>query len=351
MLSKVSECYLMVCYNCGMIDSQLESQINSKKQTRIVFMGTPEFALPSLSSLHRVGVQAGWQIVAVVTRPDRPAGRGKKLSVGPVKTFAQAHALPVMQPGSLRERADAIQSLRWLAPDVIVVAAYGHILPPSVLEIPTFSCLNVHASLLPAYRGAAPVTNALLDGIAETGVTIMLMDERMDTGPVLAQVKLPILADDTTISLGQRLANRGSALLVNTLSAWLAGAVEPTPQDQLPGHPSICRPLKKQDGRIAWTLPAVQIERMIRAYTPWPTAFTKWKGQNFQLWQGYVMAGQAEPGLVLQIDGQVAVGTGDGLLVLQEVQPAGKRRMKLTTFLNGMPDFIGSRLGENTSGK
>ena len=313
-------------------------------------MGTPAFALPSLSALHGM---AGGQVVGVITQPDRPAGRGKKLVAGPVKRFALEQGLPVMQPERLRRvqsskptdtrQPDALEELRMLAPDLIVVAAYGQILPLSVLEIPTFGCLNVHASLLPAYRGASPITAALLDGLTETGVTIMLMDASMDTGPMLAQARLPILANDTAASLDERLAVRGAELLIETLPAWLTGDVAPIPQAALPGEPSVCRLVKKRDGHIDWTLPAVRIERMMRAYTPWPTAFTGWKGQNFKLWQGSAIAGKAAPGLVVEAGGQVAVGTGDGLLVLQEVQPAGKRRMTAATFRNGAPDFVGSR--------
>ena len=278
-------------------------------------MGTPAFALPSLSALHGM---AGGQVVGVITQPDRPAGRGKKLVAGPVKRFALEQGLPVMQPARLRRvqsskptdtrQPDALEELRMLAPDLIVVAAYGQILPLSVLEIPTFGCLNVHASLLPAYRGASPITAALLDGLTETGVTIMLMDAGMDTGPMLAQARLPILADDTAASLAERLAVRGAELLIETLPVWLTGDVAPIPQATLPGEPSVCRLVKKRDGHIDWTLPAARIERMIRAYTPWPTAFTGWKGQNFKLWQGSAIAGKAAPGLVVEAGGQVAVG-------------------------------------------
>ena len=320
---------------------------------RIVFMGTPDFALPALSILHRVSAQTDRQVVGVVTQPDRRAGRGKRLVVGPVKRFALDQSLPVIQPKSLRpndaqptaEQPDPLPWLRMLSPDLIVVAAFGQILPPSVLNIPTYGCLNVHASLLPAYRGASPITAALLDGLTETGVTIMLMDAGMDTGPVLTQATLPVLARDTTDSLSHRLAALGADLLAGTIPSWLDGNTAPVPQAELPGEPSVCPLVKKQDGRIDWTLPAHRVERMTRAYTPWPAAFTTWKGQNFKLWQGSVIPGQAAPGLVIEVDGRVAVGTGHGLLALHEVQPAGKRRMTAATFLNGAPDFIGARLG------
>ena len=320
---------------------------------RIVFMGTPDFALPSLTALHGLAAQSGWQVVGVVTQPDRRAGRGKKLVAGPVKTFALEQRLPVLQPERLRQndapdtvgQPDPFDWLRMLAPDLIVVAAFGQILPPRVLEVPTFGCLNVHASLLPAYRGASPVTAALLDGLTETGVTIMLMDAGMDTGPVLTQARLPVRADDTTASLSERLAARGAELLAETIPGWLAGNVAPVVQAELPGDPSVCRLVKKRDGQIDWTLPAARIERMIRAYAPWPAAFTSWKEQNFKLWHGRVITGHAAPGHVVEFNGHVAVGTGDGLLALLTVQPAGKKRMPVATFLNGAPDFVGSRLG------
>ncbi len=320
---------------------------------RIVFMGTPDFALPSLSALHSPTDRTGWQVVGVVTQPDKRAGRGKKMVAGPVKEFALEQSLPVIQPRSFRqsnppptvEQPDPLQWLRMLSPDLIVVAAFGQILPPSVLNIPTYGCLNVHASLLPAYRGASPITAALLDGLTETGVTIMLMDVGMDTGPVLTQAALPVLAGDTTDSLSYRLAVLGADLLSVTIPSWLDGNTAPVAQEDLPGGPSVCPLVKKQDGQIDWTAPALRIERMIRAYSPWPAAFTAWKGQNFKLWQGSVIPGRAAPGLVVEVDGRVAVGTGDGLLALHEVQPAGKRRMAASTFLNGAPDFISARLG------
>jgi methionyl-tRNA formyltransferase len=337
------------------MDNQPSTLKTSTRETiRIIFMGTPDFALPSLSVLHGMAAQTGWQVVGVVTQPDRRAGRGKKLVAGPVKKLALKHNLPVMQPGRLRrtnsppatDEPDPLAWLRMLSPDLIVVAAYGQILPPSVLEIPKYGCLNVHASLLPAYRGASPITAALLDGLTETGVTIMLMDAGMDTGPVLTQARLPVLADDTTASLSDRLAARGAELLAATVPSWLAGNAAPVAQSDLPGEPSVCRLVKKQDGRIDWTLSAARIERMIRAYTPWPAAFTTWRGRNFKLWQGSVISGSAAPGHVVEINGRVAVGTGDALLALHEVQPAGKKQMALATFLNGAPDFVHSRLGD-----
>jgi len=308
-------------------------------------MGTPEFAMPSLRALHEQRTQQEWEVVAVVTQPDRPAGRSKKLAPSPVKAAALEYDLPVLQPSKLRKAPAAVDELRALTPDLIVVAAYGLILPPAVLDIPTYGCINVHASLLPAYRGASPIHAAILDGLTETGVSIMLMDAGMDTGPVLAQTTQPIHPDDTTVTLGERLAQQGADRLVETLPAWLAGDLPPIPQEDLPGEPSICRMIKKEAGRIDWNQPATHIERMTRAYTPWPSAFTTWQGQPFKIWQAATVAGDAEPGRVVETDAGPAVGTGAGLLRLETVQPAGKRAMAVQSFLNGAPDFIGSRLG------
>lgn len=309
-------------------------------------MGTPDFAVPVLRALHRTGQDNRWAVVGVVTQPDRAAGRGKKVQSSPVKRYALEQSLPLLQPGRLRKEPDAIRALEEWAPDVIVVAAYGQILPAHVLEIPEFGCINVHASLLPAYRGASPITAAILDGLEETGVSIMLMDEGMDTGPVLAQATQAIRPSDTTATLSQRLAEQGAELLVDLLPDWLAGAVAPVPQDELPGVPTICRLVKKQDGLIDWTRPATQIERMTRAYQPWPSAYTFWAGQNFRILAAQVRPGAAAPGLVVKTEEGPAVGTGDGLLLLKEVQPAGKRPMPVSSFLHGARNFIGSRLGD-----
>lgn len=312
---------------------------------RIIFMGTPEFAVPSLRALHEQRTQQNWEVVAVVTQPDRPAGRGKKVVAGPVKQYALMQGLSVLQPASLRKEPAAVEALRALAPDLFVVAAYGQILRKEVLAIPTHGPINVHASLLPAYRGASPITAALLDGLPETGISIMLMDEGMDTGPVLAQATTPIAPQETAVTLGERLAEQGAQLLVATLPAWLAGQITPTPQSELPGTPSLCRLIHKEAGQIDWPQPAVVIERMTRAYAPWPSAHTTWHGETFKIWQAAVVAGQAAPGLVVQRADGVAVGTGEGLLRLVTVQPAGKRQMDMRSFLNGAPEFIGSQLG------
>lgn len=313
--------------------------------TRIIFMGTPDFAVPSLRALCEQASRGAWEVVAVVTQPDRPAGRGKKVVASPVKQYALTQGLPLLQPASLRKEPAAIDMLRQLAPDLFVVAAYGQILRKEVLALPTHGPINVHASLLPAYRGASPISAALLAGLTETGISIMLMDEGMDTGPVLAQARIPIAPQETAVTLDERLAELGAQLLVETLPAWLAGQLTPTPQSALPGEPSLCRLIRKEAGQIDWTQPAVVIERMTRAYAPWPSAYTIWRGETFKIWQAEVVNSHAPPGLVVQTAMGPAVGTGAGLLRLLAVQPAGKRQMDLRSFLNGAPDFVGSQLG------
>jgi methionyl-tRNA formyltransferase len=313
---------------------------------RILFMGTPEFAVPSLHALHSAQGQKQWQVVAVATQPDRPAGRGKQLLPGPVKRYALEAQLPVLQPARLRKAPDTVAMLRDLAPDLLVVAAYGLILPAALLEIPRYGSINVHASLLPAYRGASPITAAILDGQVETGVSMMLMDEGMDTGPVLTQAREPIRPDDTTASLSARLAQLGATLLVHTLPHWLTGQLPPIPQTELPGAPSICRMIQKEAGHIHWRQPAAYIERMVRAYTPWPSAYTIWRGEPFKIVEASVVEGAAPPGKVVTSPDGIAVGTGEDLLLLQTVQPAGKRSMDIRSFINGAPDFAGAQLAD-----
>jgi methionyl-tRNA formyltransferase len=316
--------------------------MDSSPVTRIIFMGTPDFAVPSLRLLCEESAANNWEVVAVFTQPDRRAGRGKKLVVSPVKAYAMEQGLPVLQPASLRKQPGVVEAIRNLAPDLFVVAAYGLILPVDVLAIPVFGAVNVHSSLLPSYRGASPITAALLDGLTETGNSIMLMDKGMDTGPVLAQVRLSIHPDDTTETLSARLADLGAQALVETLPGWLAGDIAPIPQDQLPGPASNCRLISKQDGAIKWTLPAIEIERMTRAYAPWPSAHTLWNDAVFKILRAEVIEGSAQPGSIVQMTNGVAVGTDAGLLLLQTVQPAGKRAMDIRSFLNGAPGFVGS---------
>jgi methionyl-tRNA formyltransferase len=258
---------------------------------------------------------------------------------------ALAHGLPVLQPPSLR-RPEAVAELRDLAPEVIVVAAFGQILRAEVLNIPPQGCLNVHASLLPKYRGAAPVAAAILAGEGETGVTIMLMDEGMDTGPILSQAACSISPQDTRGSLRVRLARLGADLMLDTLPRWLAGAIEPRPQDH--SQATYCRIIAKEDGLIDWSQSAVEIWRRSRAYHPWPSTYTYWRGKLLKVLSAEALprwSGEGEPGQVMVLDEGLAVATGEGALFLTEVQLAGKRAMNIEDFARGQRDFVGSVLG------
>lgn len=308
---------------------------------RVVFMGTPDFAVPSLEVLLSL---PDVSVVGVYTQPDRPAGRGGRVQSSPVKRVALREGIPVYQPLGFRKRVENVELLRDLRPDLLVVAAYGLILPPSALAVPPLGSLNVHASLLPRWRGAAPITFALLEGDAVTGVTIMLMDEGMDTGPMLTRAQEPIRADDTTASLSERLARLGAATLRETLPRWAAGKLTPTPQPE--EGVTYTRLVRKEDGHIDWSRPAAAIERAVRAYQPWPTAFTLWKGEPLKVLKAMALPGTGVPGAVVAVPGGVAVTTGEGVLRLDEVQPAGRRPMPGKAFVNGAPGFVGATLAE-----
>jgi methionyl-tRNA formyltransferase len=307
--------------------------------TRVVFMGTPDFAVPSLRAL----VTAGYQVVAVYTQPDRPAGRGQQLLAPPVKRVAQELGLPVFQPPSLRP-AEEVERLAALAPEVIVVAAFGQILRPNVITIPPRGVLNVHASLLPRWRGAAPVPAAILAGDSETGVTIMQIDPGLDTGPLLAQRAIPIAPDDTTGTLTAKLAVLGAQLLVETLPRWLAGEVVPCPQDE--SQATLAPRIRVEDANLDWTRPAEEIARAVRAYNPWPGARTWWRGKLLT-----ILAAEpdptlhGEPGEVLLVGRQeLAIATGHGALRLREVQLEGRRPLPVAAFRAGQRDLAGLRL-------
>ncbi|MEK7778308.1 MAG: methionyl-tRNA formyltransferase, partial [Chloroflexota bacterium] len=246
---------------------------------RAVFMGTPDFALPVLESL----LSGGCQVVGVYTRPDQPAGRGRQPAPPPVKTYALGRGLPVFQPRSLR-REEAVLELASLQPDVIVVAAYGRILPPEALAVPPLGVLNIHPSLLPKYRGPSPVITALLDGESVTGVTVMLMDEGMDTGKILAQRQAAILPHETAGELTDRLFRQGAELLLEVLPKWAAGELKPVPQEE--AMATITRLYTKEDGDMDWSLPAAVLERRLRAFHPWPSCYTRWEGKLLRILDG-----------------------------------------------------------------
>ena len=308
--------------------------------TRIVFMGTPEFAVPSLTAL----IRAGYNIVGVLTRQDQPAGRGQKVEESPVKQVATDHGLTIQQSRTLRDPA-AQASLATLAPDVIIVAAFGLILPQAVLDLPRFGCVNVHGSVLPRWRGAAPIAAAILAGDPEAGVSIMRMDAGVDTGAVLDIAALPIAAADTTGTLTAKLAALGADRLIATLPHWLAGAITPRPQ---PAAGATFAPrIEKAAGEINWREPAALIERRIRAYQPWPSAYTSWNGQRLKVLRADAGPGisDTEPGkIVSEATGTAGVVTGDGILWLEEVQLAGKRPLPMALFLRGAAGFVGGRL-------
>lgn len=309
---------------------------------RIIFMGTPDFAVPTLTTL----IESEYKLVAVVTQPDRPRGRGKKLMPSPVKVVAQKAGIPVLQPKTLRDET-AVTELASFKPDLIVVAAFGQILRQNVLTLPPHGCINVHASLLPRWRGAAPVAAAIRAGDSETGVTIMLMDEGMDTGPMLAHRAIPITSTHTRETLTAELAELGGTLLVETLPAWLAGDLTPEPQDDR--QATLAPRLKKEEGAIDWSQRAVEIERQVRAFYPWPGTFTYGPRGQFKILAAEVAGqvtppAQSDPGTVFEHQKEVYVATGQAALRLISVQPAGKKEMSAAAMLNGQPELIGAQL-------
>ncbi|MBM3188837.1 MAG: methionyl-tRNA formyltransferase [Chloroflexi bacterium] len=303
----------------------------------VVFFGTPEFAVPVLE-----GLLAHHDVLAVVTQPDRRVGRGRRrVQAPPVKTLALTHGLCVLQPARLRRDPETVQILRELGADVFVIAAYGQILRPEVLAIPPRGCIGVHASLLPKLRGAAPIAAAILQGLTETGVTLMLTNEGVDTGPILAQRRAAIEPRDTTATLTRRLTQMGADLLIETLPGWLAGAIMPQPQDER--QATYAPPIGREDAVINWTRPAVEIDRQIRAYATWPVAFCWCGGQRLLVLRAHPLpswSGEGEPGTVVQFAEGIGVVTGQGLLVLDEIQLAGKRPMTPEALARGRPDFV-----------
>jgi methionyl-tRNA formyltransferase len=313
---------------------------NGLRKRRVVFMGTPRFGELVLQAL--IG---HYPLAAVVTQPDRQAGRGRKMRTSPVKALALQHDLPVLQPRKVADPA-AVEQLHELAPDVLVVAAFGQILPPAILSLPEHGAVNVHASLLPRHRGAAPIPAAILAGDKQTGITIMLMNESIDTGPILSQAALDIDPDDTTASLTERLGRLGGALLLDTLPRWLEGEIAPQEQDE--SLASYAGLLQRGDGLIDWTEPAEQIARRCRAYDPWPGTSTVWDGRKLKIVRArpvFAETAHHTPGEVVQLDSEIAVATGEGLLILEEVQLAGKRQLPAEDFVRGQREFVGSILG------
>ena len=295
---------------------------------RVVFRGSPGFALPALKTLAQ-----NYEVAGVLTQPDRASGRGRTLKAPPVKSLVLELNLPIMQPEKLRTPEVMAQLAEW-TPDLIVVAAFGQILKKDVLELPRYGCINVHASLLPRWRGAAPVNAAILAGDRETGVTIMKMDVGLDTGPMLSKRSTRLMPDDTTGSVLDRLAPLGADLLIETLPDYLAGKLTPQPQ---PDEGVTYAPmLKKEDGLLDFSRPAAELERRVRALNPWPGAWFEWNGDVLKVARASVSdANDREFGSRLVIEGKPAVHTTDGALILEEVQPAGRKMMPGRSFLAG----------------
>jgi len=292
-------------------------------------MGSPDFALPGLRAL-----ASRYQIVGVVTQPDRASGRGRALKPPPVKTLALELGLPLVQPEKLRQ-PEAVQQLRAWNPDLIVVAAFGQILKPEVLDLPRFGCLNVHASLLPRWRGAAPINAAILAGDEETGITIMKMDAGLDTGGILAQRAFRLSPDVTAGAAFDALSALGADLLLESLPDYLAGKLTPVPQPE--DGVTYAPMLKKEDGRLDFARPADELERRVRAMNPWPGAWFEWDGNLLKVARAKTLGGEKgrASGIRLVVEGRPAVTCADGALVLEEVQPAGKRPMSGRAFLAG----------------
>jgi len=295
---------------------------------RIVFMGSPEFAVPVLRKL-----ADHYQVIGIVTQPDRPAGRGRILTSPPIKILTDELNLPVIQPRRMSE-PEAMQQLHLWAPDLIVVAAFGQILRPEVLNLPRLGCVNVHASLLPRWRGAAPIPAAIMSGDELTGITIMRMDPGIDTGPILSQRTVQITREDTTGSLLLKLSAIGADLLIETLPGYLNNTLIPEQQDN--SLATYAPMIKKEDGLLDFTLPAADMERRVKAFNPWPGAYTFWKNQVLKIHRAHTIALLLEPaGRKVIHHGLPAITTCDGVLVLDELQPAGKNILNGKTFLSG----------------
>jgi len=306
---------------------------------RIIFMGSPDFAVPTLKALND-----HYNVVGVVTQPDRRAGRGRRLSSCAVKNAAIDIGLATFQPRRLRN-AESVQKLATLRPELIIVAAYGQILPPSVLDLPKHGCINVHASLLPRWRGASPIHAAIRHGDPETGITIMKMDEGLDTGPILKQKSTPITEDITGGELSDILALLGAELLIDVLPDYLSGLLQPKPQQ---GEATYAPLLKKADGRLDFSKPAAALARQVRAYQPWPGTFFKLQQQRIAILAAQVAADdRAIPGRTAVIEGLPAVGTADGFLLCTVLQPAGKKPMPGHVFLNGARQFKGQSVDKD----
>lgn len=312
---------------------------------RVLYLSTPEFGVPTLQRLAR---DKRFGLVGVVTQPDKPAGRGLRLTPPPIKTAARALGLNVLQPPSLRT-SEAQAAIARLAPDVIAVAAYGQWIPAEVFDLPPLRSINLHPSLLPRHRGAAPVISALLAGDAEVGLSVLFVEDEMDAGDILAQMRVPVAEGDTTASLMARLAEIGAPFFVDALAAWAAGEIAPQPQDH--AQSTWIDRLEKKAGRIDWHWPAEEIARRCRAFAPWPGTYTTFEGRRLLVHRATAIPlsdpslSDLTPGTVVRLGSGIIVVTGDGALRLEIVQLAGRRALAVADFLRGQRGFVGARLG------
>lgn len=293
----------------------------------IIFLGTPKFAVPTLQAL----IESGENILLVITQPDKPKGRGKAIQPTEIKQFALEKELTVIQPDKIKEQT-LIKKLKDLNPEFAVVVAYGKILPKELLDIPSRGCINLHASLLPKYRGAAPIQWALIRGEKTTGVTTMLIDEGLDTGPILMQREINIDKEDNALTLSEKLSQMGAKLVIETLNNLRKGLITPTPQQ---GQSSYAPQLKKEDGRIDWQKRAEEIFNLIRGTYPWPCAYCFLKNERIKIIKAEVLPGNAIPGLIVKAKNELIVGTAEGLLKIIQLQPEGKKVINAKEFIAG----------------
>ncbi|OGY42428.1 MAG: methionyl-tRNA formyltransferase [Candidatus Buchananbacteria bacterium RBG_13_36_9] len=308
------------------------------KDYKIIFMGTPDFGAPVFLALIDK-----FNIVAAVTQPDKKVGRKQEITQSPIKKIALKNKIEVLQPEKVRDNAEFIQRVKSLQPDLIIVVAYGFILPKEILEIPKFGAINIHASLLPKYRGASPIQTAILNGDKETGISIILIDDKMDHGPLLEQRTITINDNDNFESLHDKLAQLGADLLLDTLPKYISGEIKPVSQKE--SQATYCQLIKKEDGKIDWSKPAEEIERQIKSYTPWPGAFTFWEGKQLKFIKALVIKAQNQNiGEVFKINEGIGVKCGKDALEVLELQLESKKPMNVKEFLNGYPEIIGFRL-------
>lgn len=310
---------------------------------KIIFMGTPDFAVGALEAI----IKAGHEVVCVVTQPDKPKGRGKEIQFPPVKECALRYDIPVFQPAKIKTE-EAVEVLRSYDAELFVVAAFGQILSSEILHMPKYGCINIHASLLPKYRGAAPIQWAILDGEKQTGVTIMQMNEGLDTGDMLTKVVVPISEQETGDSLHDKLMEAGARLVVETIPKIAQGSLTPEKQDD--SQSCYAKMLQKSLGNIDWNKEAIVLERLIRGLNSWPGSYTRFRNKNLKIWEAQCSQSEgktAEPGTVTAVSREtIEVQTGAGTLILKSVQPEGKKRMAVKDFLLGYPVKAGERFGE-----